>query len=69
MIIPVRCFTCNQLIAHKWLEYNAIVKNVEKDKDKTTTKSGELQAFEKLAIKRDCCRRHFLAHIELVDII
>ena len=21
MIIPIRCFTCNKIIAHKWEEY------------------------------------------------
>ena len=21
MIIPIRCFTCNEVIAHKWEEY------------------------------------------------
>ena len=29
MIIPVRCFTCNKVIAHLWNDY---VNNVEKKK-------------------------------------
>tara|TARA_Y100000389_G_scaffold27434_1_gene23541 strand:- start:820 stop:1083 length:264 start_codon:yes stop_codon:yes gene_type:complete len=31
MIIPVRCFTCNKVIADKWEEYKKLVEENNKD--------------------------------------
>ena len=64
MIIPIRCYTCNQTIANKWKQY---VEITSEKPDEKATKTKQLEAFEKLNIKRDCCRRHFLAHVELID--
>ena len=57
MIIPIRCFTCGQLLADKW----------EKFKEKT--KKGELagKVLDDLGLKRYCCRRMILTHIEIID--
>jgi len=77
MIIPIRCVTCGKVIANKWKQYIEEVKNIEE----TTTlkKDGSLPAnfeptfkgeiLDKLLIERICCRRHFLGHVELIDII
>lgn len=56
MIIPIRCFTCGALIADKWEEFK---KRVEK---------GEPPAkvLDDLRIKRYCCRRMFLSHVDLI---
>ena len=32
MIIPIRCFTCNQLIANKWEKYTELI-NEKNDED------------------------------------
>lgn len=48
--IPIRCFTCNKLIADKWDDYKELIKNG----------STEAEALDKLNIKRYCCRRMFL---------
>jgi len=75
MIIPIRCVTCNKMLADKWLIYKELIvdpknKNVNmisihiKD---YTEKSKELLAFEALGIDRYCCRRHLLSHIELLN--
>jgi len=57
MIIPVRCFTCNKVIANKWETYNSLLK------------SGETSnfAFEKLRLRRYCCKRMFLGNVETID--
>ncbi len=57
MIIPVRCFTCNKIIGNKWEKYNSILK------------SGETSnvAFEELRLRRYCCKRMFLGHVEIID--
>ncbi len=57
MIIPVRCFTCGALIGDKWLEYARRVKQGEDPK----------RVLDDLEVKRYCCRRMFLSHVELID--
>lgn len=58
MIIPVRCFSCGQVIADK---YDAYIKLI-KDEKKTPE-----QALDILGIKKYCCRRMYLSHVDLVD--
>ncbi len=57
MIIPVRCFSCGHLIAHAYEPY---LESIEKGEDPK-------EAFEKLGIKRWCCRRMIVSHINLID--
>jgi DNA-directed RNA polymerase subunit N len=57
MIIPVRCFTCGKLIGDKWEEFARRVKTGEEP-------SGVLDSLE---IKRYCCRRMLLSHVEVID--
>lgn len=57
MIIPVRCFTCGKLIGDKWEEFARRVKTGEEP-------GGVLDS---LGIKRYCCRRMLLSHVEVID--
>jgi DNA-directed RNA polymerase subunit N len=57
MIIPVRCFTCGKLIGDKWEEFANRVKAGEN--------SGDV--MDSLGIRRYCCRRMMLAHVEIID--
>jgi len=74
MIFPIRCISCNSVIAGKYLAYLAKVKEHRKENGKaemeylsaTTTKTAEGKALDELNIKRPCCRRHFLTHVELL---
>jgi DNA-directed RNA polymerase I, II, and III subunit RPABC5 len=74
MIIPIRCISCNNIIAGKYLAYLALVdKNRKKDGKtemeyltNTTTKTAEGKALDELNLKRVCCRRHFLSHVDLI---
>lgn len=56
-MFPVRCFTCGSLIGDKWYEFASRVKNGE-DPEKV---------LNDLGVKRYCCRRMFLSHVDLVD--
>jgi len=40
MIIPIRCFTCNQLIANKWEKYTELI-NEKNDEDTKKNKDTE----------------------------
>jgi len=57
VIIPVRCFTCGALIGDKWEEFSKRVKNGE-DPGKV---------LDDLGVRRYCCRRMLLSHVELID--
>ena len=57
MIIPVRCFSCGALIGDKWDEFAKKVKEGETPR----------RVLDSLGVKRYCCRRMLLAHIEVLD--
>ena len=57
MMIPVRCFTCGGVIGNKYEEYTKRVKDGESP-DKV---------LDKLDVKRYCCRRMFLGHVNSID--
>ena len=57
MIIPVRCFTCGKVIGNKYETYVTMLMEKEKAED----------AMNKLGLKRYCCRRMVLTHVNLID--
>ncbi|PSN86815.1 DNA-directed RNA polymerase subunit N [Candidatus Marsarchaeota G2 archaeon ECH_B_SAG-G16] len=57
MMFPVRCFTCGKVLAHYWEEYYSRVSKGERPKD----------VLDSMGIKRYCCRRMFISHVELID--
>jgi DNA-directed RNA polymerase subunit N (RpoN/RPB10) len=76
MIIPIRCVSCNNVLAGKWLSYLDKVKELKKKDgrpendeiqylNQLTTKTAEGKALDELGIVRMCCRRHILTHVDL----
>jgi len=70
MIIPVRCVSCNNVLAGKWLAYLEKVRELTKDEKLTyltqsTVKSPHGKALDELRVTRTCCRRHLLTHVDL----
>lgn len=57
MIIPVRCFSCGKVIGDKWKPYVERVSKGEKPKD----------VLDDLGLKRYCCRRMIITHVEIID--
>ncbi|KAJ1730352.1 DNA-directed RNA polymerase II subunit L [Coemansia biformis] len=57
MIIPVRCFTCGKVVGDKWEQYLELL---EKD-------LGDGEALDALGLKRYCCRRMLLTHVDLIE--
>ncbi|RKO97775.1 hypothetical protein CXG81DRAFT_15710 [Caulochytrium protostelioides] len=57
MIIPVRCFSCGKVVGDKWDKYlNLLSQDV-----------NEGQAMDDLGLKRYCCRRMVLTHVDLIE--
>lgn len=57
MQIPVRCFSCGKVIGHLWAPFK---EKIEEGQD-----PGE--ALDELNVKKQCCRRMLLSHIELIE--
>lgn len=79
MIIPIRCFSCNKLIADKYTIYLELNSKINQEKNLTTIdtnliNSGSIETSEQgkildnLGIKRYCCRRMFLTQVDIVDV-
>lgn len=59
MIIPIRCFTCNKLIANLHEEYKQLLLDGLSQKE----------ALDKVGMKRMCCRRMFLGHVGISELL
>jgi DNA-directed RNA polymerase subunit N len=59
MMIPVRCFTCGNVVGEHWDEFAA------------RTDAGEDPAavLDDLGVRRHCCRRMIVSHKDLVDVV
>lgn len=77
MLIPIRCFTCGEILADK---YDYYVKRVEELRKKAEEKSEDSkyknfdhiktkEVLDELGLKSMCCRRHMLGHVDLYNII
>ncbi len=56
MLVPVRCFTCGNLIADKFEEYQNKIKSGE----------DPAKVLDALGIERYCCRRMMLTTVETI---
>ena len=81
MIIPVKCFTCGMVISNKYRYYQAEVRKMKmaknvgsnsNDIDKVLyltkefhEKTPEGHVLDQLGMKKMCCRRHFLTHVDI----
>ena len=57
MLVPVRCFTCGNLVADKFEEYQNRVKSGE----------DPVKILDSLGIERYCCRRMLLTTVETIQ--
>ena len=57
MLVPVRCFTCGNLVADKFEEYQNRIKSGEEP----------VKILDSLGIERYCCRRMLLTTVETIQ--
>lgn len=64
MLIPIQCFSCGKEIGHlykKYIERCSMMSEAEK-------KKPQIDILEKeLGLKRYCCKRMILGHVDLLD--
>lgn len=77
MLIPIRCVTCNTILAGKWFRYQTLAKTYRAQEGRTesdeiqylkpgTVKTAEGKALDELGLKRECCRARMLTHVDLL---
>jgi DNA-directed RNA polymerase subunit N len=76
MIIPIKCFTCGNVLADKYRFYLAEVRKIKManglkvDKvvyltKENVEKTPEGIVLDDLGITNVCCRRHMLTHVDI----
>lgn len=76
MIIPIKCVTCGNVLADKYLTYKCrvIKENTSKNKERNyveyltkenVEKTIEGKILDDLKLTKVCCRRVFLTHVDI----
>jgi DNA-directed RNA polymerase subunit N len=76
MIIPIKCFSCGMVLADKYRYYTEEVRKrkLAKDMDvdkviyltkEFSEKTPEGEVMDELGLKKMCCRRHILTHVDI----
>ena len=76
MIIPVKCFTCGKVLADKYRYYKEEVNKLNTNKESgvddiiyfttdNTDKTNNGIVLDNLKLKKICCRRHMLTHVDI----
>ncbi|CAM9656467.1 unnamed protein product, partial [Chrysoparadoxa australica] len=52
-----RCFTCGKVIGNKWETYLSLIQ----------MSCDAADALDELGLKRYCCRRMVLTHVDLIE--
>jgi len=76
MIIPIKCFTCGNVLADKYRYFQSEVRRIKVaqgmkvDKvvyltKEVVEKTPEGMVLDDLGLKNVCCRRHMLTHVDI----
>jgi DNA-directed RNA polymerase subunit N (RpoN/RPB10) len=73
MIIPIKCFTCGMVLADKYRYYLAEVARKKMELNNKVIyltpefrdKTPEGEVLDELGLKKMCCRRHILTHVDI----
>jgi DNA-directed RNA polymerase subunit N len=76
MIIPVKCFTCGNVLADKYRYFQQEVRRIKIQKGTdvekvvyltkdTIDKTPEGVVLDNLKLTNVCCRRHMLTHVDI----
>ncbi|KAL5407880.1 DNA-directed RNA polymerase II subunit L [Paraphaeosphaeria minitans] len=57
MIIPIRCFSCGKVVGDLWESYL----------EKLDSGMTDVDAIDTLELRRYCCRRMILTHVDLIE--
>lgn len=77
MIIPVKCFTCGEVLADKYRYYleqtkkkkitrGLAIEDLKYLTKENTNKTPEGEVLDELCLVKMCCRRHMLTHVDIM---
>ena len=77
MIIPIKCFTCGNVLGDKYLYYIKRVNELKMSNgmsvdevvyitEENVKKTPEGKIMDELRLRKMCCRRHMLTHIDIM---
>lgn len=67
MIIPVRCFSCGRVIASDYIAFVNKVNLIRETENRDPTPEEIQKIFDDIGVRRYCCRRMILSHVDLID--
>jgi DNA-directed RNA polymerase subunit N len=67
MIIPIRCFTCSNLIADKYKKFTDDLKKKEQKENIDDQNRNLEEIFCNLKLKRYCCRRMLFTQSNILN--
>lgn len=78
MIIPIRCMNCGNMLADKWRTYQKRLEARRARAGQTENatlyidgtkmiNTPEAETLNELGLRRICCRKHFLTHVDLIE--
>ena len=76
MLIPIKCFTCGNVLADKYRYYLEQVRKRKLSENENindviyltklnTDKTPEGEVMDELNLHKYCCRRHMLTHVDI----
>ena len=76
MIIPIKCFTCGNVLADKYRFYQEEVRKIKLGRgqnpervvyltNKNAEKTAEGLVLDQLGLHNMCCRRHMITHVDI----
>ena len=76
MLIPIKCFTCGNVLADKYRYYLEQVRKRKLSEEtnidnviyltkKNIEKTVEGEVMDELNLHKYCCRRHMLTHVDI----
>lgn len=76
MIIPVKCFTCGNVLADKYRYFQRRTKQLKLESGKDNQdiyltkenmeKTVEAKVLDELRLYNMCCKRHMLTHVDII---
>lgn len=78
MILPIRCFSCGKVIGNMYNDYQRLITTTEGGLTRALSESATtegvgtntltpLEALDILNVRKYCCRRMFLSHVNIID--
>lgn len=68
-MIPIKCFTCGNVIADKYLYYQDKLKGKHRPKQYFSEEMNQLteegRLLNQMELTRMCCRRMMLTHVDI----